>query len=71
MLLKATKIYFERSSVDAKYLTATQKKDGKDLVITLEVSPDTPRGLLRGDMIVELNHPTVTKKKILFNGYVR
>jgi hypothetical protein len=69
--LAATAIKFERLSVDPKYLTTRQKKDGKNLVIELEISDETPRGLLRGDMVIDLNHAAIKRKKILFNGYVR
>ena len=69
--LKADDIKFERLSVDPKFLIARQVKDGKNLVIELEVTADAPRGLLRGDMVLELNHPAIKRKKILFNGYVR
>ena len=69
--LAVTKISFERLTVDPKFITTRTSKDGKNLLVELEVSKDTPRGLLRGDMIVELNHPAVKSKKILFNGYVR
>ncbi|MEC7584770.1 MAG: hypothetical protein VYE77_10675 [Planctomycetota bacterium] len=69
--LAVTNITFERLTVDPKFITTRTSKEGKNLLVELEVSKDTPRGLLRGDMIVELNHPAVKSKKILFNGYVR
>ena len=69
--LVATNIFFERLTVDPRFVTTRQSKEGKNLLIELEISKDAPRGLLRGDMIVELNHPAIKRKKILFNGYVR
>ena len=69
--LDATSLKFENLTVDAKFVTANKSKDGKKLVVELEIAADAPAGLLRGDLIVELNHPAVPSKKILFNGFVR
>jgi hypothetical protein len=52
-------------------VTTHQSKVGKDLVIELEVAKDVPTGLLKGSMVVKLNHPAVSERKIMFNGFVR
>lgn len=69
--LQAVKVSFEKVSVPAEFLTAKVSKDGNKLVVEVVVSKDCPAGLLRGDMVVELNHPAIQMKRILFNGYVR
>jgi hypothetical protein len=69
--LQATEIAFEGLSVESKYVTTHQSKVGKDLVIELEVAKDVPTGLLKGSMLVKLNHPAVKERKITFNGFVR
>lgn len=69
--LDATTMKFENLTVDPKFVTAQKSKDGKKLVVELVIAEDAPSGLLRGDLVVELNHPAVPSKKILFNGFVR
>lgn len=69
--LKATSIRFEKLTVDPALVVAHQSKDGNNLVVELEISEQVPSGLLRGDMVVELNHPVIKEKRILFNGFVR
>jgi hypothetical protein len=69
--LDTTDISFEKLSVDPKFVTSKTVKDGKKVVVELLISSDAPRGLLRGDMVVKLNHPAVKEKRILFNGFVR
>jgi hypothetical protein len=69
--LDTTEVSFEKLSVDPKFVTSKTVKDGKKVVVELLISSDAPRGLLRGDMVVKLNHPAVKEKRILFNGFVR
>jgi hypothetical protein len=69
--LDATSIRLENLTMDPKFVTATKSKDGKKLIVELEISSDAPTGLLRGDLVVDLNHPAVPSRKILFNGFVR
>lgn len=69
--LQVAKITFEKLTVPAEFVTAKTSKDGKNLVVELEIAKGCPAGLLRGDMVVELNHPAIKMKRILFNGYVR
>lgn len=69
--LDATEIRIEKLTMDPKFVTTRKSKDGTKLVVEIEVSKDAPGGLLRGDLVVELNHPAIKSKKILFNGFVR
>lgn len=69
--IDATSVRLENLTMDSKFVTATKSKDGKKLIIELTISSDTPQGLLRGDLVVDLNHPAVPSRKILFNGFVR
>lgn len=69
--LEATKMTFEKLTMEQEFLSATQKVvDGK-LVVELVVSKQAPLGLLRGELLVELNHPLIKEKRIMFNGFVR
>ncbi len=69
--LDALAIKLENLTVDPKFVATRKVKDGKKLIVELEVLDTAPAGLLRGEMLVELNHPAVPNKKILFNGFVR
>jgi hypothetical protein len=69
--LDAKNLRFEKLSLDGKYVAAKSTKEGNNLVVEIEVSPEAPAGLVRGDLVVELNHPVVHEKRILFNGFVR
>lgn len=69
--LDATAIKLENLTVDPKFVATRKVKDGKKLIVELEVLDTAPAGLLRGELIVELNHPAVPNKKILFNGFIR
>jgi hypothetical protein len=69
--LGTTEIKFEKMTMSSEFVTATSHRDGKKVVVELAVSDKAPPGLLRGDMVVGLNHPLVKEKHIMFNGYVR
>lgn len=69
--LAVTEMKFEKLQVPAEYVRATTRRDGNNLVVELTVSEDTPTGLLKGDLVVGLNHPLVKEKRIMFNGFVR
>jgi len=69
--LDAAEIRFERITLDPKFVVAHKTKEGKKLIIELEITADAPPGLVRGDMVVDLNHPAIKQKKILFNGFIR
>lgn len=67
----AVEIKFEKMTMAEEFVKATSRQDGKKLVVELAVSDKAPAGLLRGDMVVSLNHPLVKEKRIMFNGFVR
>ena len=69
--LEATSIKIEYLTMDSKFVTTRKVKDGKKLIVELEILDTAPAGLLRGDVVVELNHPAVPNKRILFNGFIR
>jgi hypothetical protein len=69
--LAATSLLFEKMTVNEEFVTATARKDGEKLVVDLVVSDRSPTGLLKGELVVQLNHPVVKEKRIMFNGFVR
>jgi hypothetical protein len=69
--LKATSLVFEKTSLAKEFITATQRKDGNKLIINLSVSENAPTGLVKGELVVKLNHPLVKEKRVVFNGFVR
>ncbi|MBL9079484.1 MAG: hypothetical protein JNL08_18420 [Planctomycetes bacterium] len=62
---------FEKLRGAEQSLKVSSTKDGNKLVLSFDVLDSAPKGLLKGDLVVELNHPLVKEKRILFNGYVR
>lgn len=69
--LAMTGFHFEKATVAEQYLTVKSSKDGLKLVVAIEVADTAPVGLLKGDLVVELNHPLMKEKRIMFNGFVR
>ena len=69
--LEATSLTFEKMTLKPEFVTATQRKDGDKLVVDLEVADNAPKGLVKGELVVKLNHPLVAEKRIMFNGFVR
>lgn len=69
--LQAQSLTFEKLTLPSEFVTATPRKDGNKLIVDLSVSDKAPAGLLKGDLVVQLNHPLVKEKRILFNGFVR
>jgi hypothetical protein len=69
--LAATELKFEKLTLPTEFVTATSRKDGQKLVVELNISDQAPAGLLKGDLVVVLNHPQVKEKRIMFNGFVR
>ncbi|MBL8754506.1 MAG: DUF1573 domain-containing protein [Planctomycetes bacterium] len=69
--LQAVSLKFEKLTLGSEFISATSRKDGNKLVVELAVSDQAPAGLLKGDLVVELNHPLVKDKKIMFNGFIR
>lgn len=68
---KALAVRLERLSVADKFVQATPRQDGDTIVIDLEIAADAPNGLIRGNLVVDLDHPTVKQMQVLFNGFVR
>jgi|GEM_PF-4357050 len=69
--LMATELIFEKMTLKPGLVTATQRKDGDNLIVELAVADDAPKGLVKGELVVKLNHPLVKEKRIMFNGFVR
>jgi hypothetical protein len=69
--LASTEVRLEKLQVPAEFITAKTRPDGNKLVLEFEVSDKTPPGLIKGDIVVGLNHPLVHEKRIMFNGFVR
>ncbi|MCK5943654.1 MAG: hypothetical protein KAI24_16850, partial [Planctomycetes bacterium] len=69
--LKATEMTFEKMTLKPGFISATQRKDGNDLVVELSVAENAPTGLVKGELVVKLNHPLIKEKRIMFNGFVR
>lgn len=69
--LQATDLVFEKTSLAKQFIKATQRKDGNKLVVELSVANDAPTGLVKGELVVKLNHPLIKEKRIVFNGFVR
>jgi hypothetical protein len=69
--LATTALKFEKLSIGEQFVTASSRKDGGKLVVELAVSDQAPVGMLKGEMVVELNHPLIKEKRIIFNGFVR
>ena len=53
------------------FVTVSQRKDGENLVVELTVADNAPKGLVKGELVVKLNHPLIKEKRIMFNGFVR
>lgn len=71
--LQATKLTFEKLTMAQEFLTARSVVDAatKKLTVEVVVSDKAPLGLVRGELLVELNHPRIKEKRIQFNGFVR
>ena len=69
--LQATSLEFEKATLAKEFLTATQRKDGNKLIVDLTVAGNAPTGLVKGELVVKLNHPLIKEKRIVFNGFVR
>ena len=69
--LEATKVTFANLSPQAAKVESKVTKDGKDVLVEVVVPIGATVGLLRGDLLVELNHPKASSFKVLFNGFVR
>lgn len=69
--LQAAALTFDKLSVPQDALVVRTRKDGKKLLIELEITDKAPAGMVRGELVVGLNHPLVKEKRIMFNGFVR
>jgi hypothetical protein len=69
--LNATALRLENLNVAAEFVTLRSTHEGKDLVVELEVSEKAPIGLMKGDVVVDLDHPSVKQKRLAFNAFVR
>ncbi|MGE3174384.1 MAG: hypothetical protein AB7O97_17270 [Planctomycetota bacterium] len=69
--LQARSVRIEKCSIAPELVTATAHKDGDVLVVEVHVAAEVPRGLIRGDLVVETDHPSLGEQRILFNGYAR
>jgi hypothetical protein len=69
--LASTEMKFEKMTMAEEYVHASSRQDGNKLIVELEISEKAPPGLLKGDLVVGLNHPLVKEKRIMFNAFVR
>jgi hypothetical protein len=69
--LEAVALRFEKLSLPEEHVQLRSTKEGAKLIVELEVAADAPPGLIRGDVVVELDHPGSKQQRVLFNGYVR
>lgn len=69
--LRATELSFEKMTLKPDFVTVSQRKDGENLVVELTVADNAPKGLVKGELVVKLNHPLIKEKRIMFNGFVR
>jgi hypothetical protein len=69
--LQVSAVRLEGLNLPEKFVTTHTSKDGKDLVLELEVAPDAPLGLIRGTVVVDIDYPDAPQHRILFNGFVR
>ena len=69
--LQVEKIELNNLTVDPALVKVSSRKEGKILKLVLEISPDAPKRLVRGDLTVHLNHPAVKVQEFQFNGFVR
>ena len=69
--LRATELSFEKMTLKPGFVTASERKDGDKLVVELTVADNAPKGLVKGELVIKLNHPLIKEKRVMFNGFVR
>jgi len=70
--VEVSKIEFIDLTLDKKYLSASSKQQGKELVVTVKIAKEAKGAfLVRGKMVLHLNHPAIKTKKFNFNGILR
>ncbi|MCA8953561.1 MAG: hypothetical protein KDE27_28880 [Planctomycetes bacterium] len=71
MKIEAEKLTLEKLTIAEEFVHVNTHNDGNKLVVEISVDEKAPAGLLKGDLVVDLNHPVVKQKRIMFNGFVR
>lgn len=69
--IEATSLKFEKTTLSTDFLSATSRHDGNKLIVELTIANNVPKGLVKGELVIELDHPQVREKRIMFNGFVR
>jgi hypothetical protein len=70
--IEATKIEFQDVTLDGKYISASAVQEDGKLVVTVKIAKEAEGAfLVRGKMILHLNHPAIGTKKFNFNGILR
>jgi len=70
--LRVEKLEARELSFDPQFLELTAQQGEKSVQVTLRILPGIPRGtVVRGDVVIHLNHPAMKTRTILFNGFVR
>jgi len=69
--LEATALTLEKLTVAKEFLLVETRNDGNRLIVEVGVTKTAPLGLLKGELVVGLNHPLIKHKRIRFNGFVR
>ena len=69
--LQIEKVEFKNLSIDSSLVSSKTVKDGKNCKLEITISADAPRRLVRGDVVVTLNHPAAKTHELQFNGFVR
>jgi len=69
------KVEFQQLTIGREYLEVQHKKNGKNLVLSIKVLAGAEPGkravIVRGKILVHLNHPAVKIKNFSFNGILR
>lgn len=61
-----------RTSKVTDFVDPETKQPVKNAVrVEVIVSPDAPRAVVRGKVVIQLNHPAAPTKELMFNGFVR
>lgn len=69
--LQIESVKLSNLTIDENLVQVSTSKTGKVCKLSITISPDAPRRLVRGDVRVELNHPAAKVQEIQFNGFVR
>ena len=71
--LQVEKLEWKELSFDEEFLEVTSAKNDSGVVeVTVRILAGIPAGtIVRGEVLVHLNHPAARSESILFNGFVR